>query len=522
MNQSTYRVIKWSVAVVLLIIFYLTTPSNHSEAEDVYDFALKVEQGSFSDQVGINRLLALPVFSSVYKMAQAVGYSGRAFPFMIFINRLLAVACLALFYQLALAVRGRYSAELATLLMAFSYGFWRYANEAETYMLAGVVLLSSWCLVLKNRWVLGAIVSGVGVLVHLLNLVPLLLVIPLFYLLRKEPGKAFFHGGLSGVVVVLGYGICANGIVLGELGAQHHPLEGGIGVSNLVRAVIAFGQTMVSGNFLFGFQRFQEMLSGLFPSRMLAEEFYMASKMPRWIPLCGIISLITVFVTGAWICGKAIFECGGVTLNSKTSKDEPAARASGSNPFILSCLVWFILYAVAVIRTEAGSPELWVLALIPFWLIVVPLLKTRMAGVMVGALFFHNLVGGLIPVYSQEGDYHVAKGRWLVENAAANDAILIDYEPIMIFYLDYFTKAEILNSAEHDPDTLKQALGSVTGNAYAVHSFFEPMKSMQVRAPLLYENMLFNGTAFQSRFVRAYRDEFGGIYVIKKAGDLDE
>ena len=36
----------WFVAVLLFIIYSITAPQNHSEAEDVYDFALQVEQGS--------------------------------------------------------------------------------------------------------------------------------------------------------------------------------------------------------------------------------------------------------------------------------------------------------------------------------------------------------------------------------------------------------------------------------------------------------------------------------------------
>ena len=89
----------------LLWLFYLlTAPQNHSEAEDVYHFAQVVEQGTFAEQAGVNRVLALPMFGTFFEGAKALGYSGRAFEWMIGVNRLLAVGCLALFYLILLQI----------------------------------------------------------------------------------------------------------------------------------------------------------------------------------------------------------------------------------------------------------------------------------------------------------------------------------------------------------------------------------------------------------------------------------
>ena len=55
----------WPFAILLFYIW--TMPENYSEAEDAYNFALLVEQGPLQDQLGVNRLLALPIFSTLYK-----------------------------------------------------------------------------------------------------------------------------------------------------------------------------------------------------------------------------------------------------------------------------------------------------------------------------------------------------------------------------------------------------------------------------------------------------------------------
>ena len=543
MIQLTNSLFKWSVAIVLLIIFSWTAPQNHSEAEDVYDFALKVEQGSFADQAGVNRVLALPVFGVSYKIAQTFGYSGRAFPLMIFINRFLAVVSLILFYRLLQLVYSRSSLPFgfrpllsdfcsppsslhllpAVLCLAFSYGFWRYANEAETYMLAGVVVLAAWCVALKQQWGWAILLSALGILVHLLNLIPLMLIIPLYYLLSsRDWKKAIFHGIATGLLVLVGYGFCFYILDWGSLGAQYHLTEAGFSFSNVGRSGVAFSQCIVSGNFLFGFEGFRDLLTQLFPSRMFGEEFYMADQMLGWIKWSGCVSLFLLLSVGV---GLFVSRVRVVFL------DEVSYIGKVPRPFYISCWVWLGLYMVAIIRTESGSPELWIPALIPFWLVVIPSLNqvtSKKKGVMgfvavwvlVLMLFIHNLTAGLLPVMSQQSDYHEAKGQWVLEHATSDDLILTDYEPLMIFYLNYFTEARIVHSGAISLNEIKQDLGQRTGEAYAFNSFFIPMKSMAIRSPVVYEKMRLTGERLYPEFGKIVDDEFGGIYRFQPEPEL--
>ncbi len=557
------------LAVFLLFVLYsVTAPKNHSEAEDVYDFALKVEQGTFADQAGVNRVLGLPMFGMAYEAAQFFGYSGRALPFMIVINRMLAVSCIVLFYGVLSYRRDPVGFELcngspvctdeitspaatkiltskgglqATLLLAFSYGFWRYANEAETYILASLFVLGAWYFVIKQTaggrpqvgpfrsdlydQLFAIIISSVGILIHLLNLIPLLLIIPLYYLLSKNWKKAWVHGVSTGLFVIVGYAICSPGLDFGELGAQHHAAEGAISLKNMMRGGIAFGQALISGNFLLGFESFREFLSRLFASRMLGDEFFMASYMPKWIPWAGIMTFSLFGVWGLWV-GVCRWKHKAKIRQRMVGKNP---RASNLDPFTISLVVWLILYAFAVIRTEAGSPELWIMALVPFWFLFAMLMYgDGFVGPGVGSmrrvasffliifLFMHNLLAGLLPVMSSASDYHIAKGAWLLEHTTEDDLILTSYEPIFIFYLNYYTSVTVINSGSVSIEQITDDLDKIDGDAYALDTFFHPLRSMKYRNPALYEKMLQAGNDLNARFVKVVDDEFGGIWKLKK------
>lgn len=579
------KLMGWFAAVLLFAVYSITAPQNHSEAEDVYDFALHVEQGTFADQAGVNRVLALPLFGSAYRVAQTVGYSGRAFPFMIFINRILGVICVILFWKLlgsfSLSFRGRpacsgesstviadkappersavtalccnhqsstiYQQLIPVLCLAFSYGFWRYANEAETYILASIFVLGAWNLVLRGKEWWCVVVSTVGILVHLLNLIPLLLIIPLYYLLSGNWKKALFHGVLTGLMVIAGYSVCAPWLDFSGLGAQHHGLEGGLSISNLMRGGIAFGQNLLSANFLFGFESFRELLTIFFPSRMLDEEFYMASKMRHWIPWAGTATVVALLGVGVWVLMEALGSGRRAFGRLSVVDRPPNTKRPKPNAFYLSCAAWLFLYALAVIRTEAGSPELWIMALIPFWFLFAMILpgkdgekrktdggdklahranttlrqvcgvasESRFLWVFVVLLFTHNLIGGLIPVLSKKSDYHAKKSAWLLENTSEDDLVLTSYEPILIFYLNYYCPAKLLNSSETSVEEITDELGKSKGNTYAFNSFFQPLESMGVRSPEMYERMVKTGMEFFPDFGIVESDEFGGIYELK-------
>ena len=128
----------------------------------------------------------------------------------------------------------------------------------------------------------------------------------------------------------------------------------------------------------------------------------------------------------------------------------------------------------------------------------------------------HNLVAGLLPVMPEETDYHAAKGQWLVENSTADDLVLTSYEPVMIFYLDYFAAAKTVNSGSASLEEIQRGLESRSGEVYALSTFFHPLDSMKVRSPALYEQMRSTGESLRPEFGKIVENEFGGIYVLRQ------
>ena len=500
--------LRWLWPLGVLLFYMLTFPENQSEAEDVYDFAFRVEQGKLDQLVGMNRLLALPIFAGIYQLVEWTGVGSRAFEVMVGLNQLMAVASLWLFKLLMQQLFSwkfsgsdlRLFSGMATGLLAVSYGFWRYANTAETYMLAIFFMLLSWCFVQRGSLWIGALVSGVGILVHLLNVVPLLFAVGFYYLLEKRFRAVAIHGLVVGVVVLVGYGIFWEFLAIDTLGAQHHGLEGGLSLSNGLRGLLAMGQCVVSANFLFGFEWFRELLVNFFPSRMLDEEFFMAEHMAGGVAIFGIFSLLVVV-----FC---------VIRSVRVSRPVALYRST-----LLTLIVWFALYAIAVIRTEAGSVELWIMALIPFWLMVSHFLSPNRMGWLLVGLLLHNGVAGVLPILDSSTDYHRAKSETIMQLSGEGDLVLIDYEPILHFYLRYYDNATVMCSADYSKAEIEEQILNWNGAVWTVNSFFEPMESLKMRYPAMFERQIEVGQQVKDLFEQVETDSFGGIY---RKRDVDE
>ena len=79
--------------------------------------------------------------------------------------------------------------------------------------------------------------------------------------------------------------------------------------------------------------------------------------------------------------------------------------------------VWLLAYVIVILRTEAGSMELWIMALIPFWLILLHWIHLRWASILLLSLLLHNGVAGIFPLRSEQSDYHVMKSAWVLEKS---------------------------------------------------------------------------------------------------------
>jgi hypothetical protein len=74
-------------------------------------------------------------------------------------------------------------------------------------------------------------------------------------------------------------------------------------------------------------------------------------------------------------------------------------------------------------------------------------------------------------VYSPGGDYHRARGAWLIANAGASDLVLTADNDVFSRYLRYWSSAEVVNLlrySEADLDRLAERIRTRTGACYVV------------------------------------------------------
>ena len=147
-----HRVLYILLFVVVVFSYWNTDINNHTEADDAFEYAHMVEVDNHELLYHPHHLIYGPASKTVYKGMQAMGYDGRAYSLLVFISSLSAAGAVFLFYRFCRRCYGMrpVSSLLATGFLALSYGFWRYACEAEVVLPAGFLVLLSVYLALAD------------------------------------------------------------------------------------------------------------------------------------------------------------------------------------------------------------------------------------------------------------------------------------------------------------------------------------------------------------------------------------
>src|SRR6266536_4610201 len=138
-----------SLGVLLAAIYVLTAPGNRSETDDGFAYAYEVGHGRLPELFrDPTHLLFLPLARGGLDLLRGVGVDPGAYDAIRLANSLLAAAAVVLFGVMLRRRLGlsAFAASAGAAGLAISYGFWRYANEADLYPAAvlGFVVL---CLV---------------------------------------------------------------------------------------------------------------------------------------------------------------------------------------------------------------------------------------------------------------------------------------------------------------------------------------------------------------------------------------
>ena len=511
---------------VLSFLFYWISGQsieNRTDAEDVFEYALMVEEGSgnpwFYHQ---HHLLYGPSMKLCCKTAQLFGYNGRAMDVMRFVSALAASGSLFLFF---LFCYRRFSLRpvsslLATAFLAFTYGFWRYSAESEIPLTASVFMVAALYYSTdsdaRKRWFgLAVLFSVLSVLMHIMNAVAVFAAIPCFYLLRKRWKAAGLHLLLAGGLIAGMYGLIAQfATIHGSGGAHYIPL----GLGSFIKGAVAFIECLISCDFMLGFISVRAFLGELFAGRMLQEEFYFGARLPRYHVLLSTMSF-SAFIALFIAC---VARASWIWKNIATDKKR-FILPDGISALVVAG-IFFFGYAALLLFIEPGNPELWVMGLVPFSLlfcgmVLLPLTydnRLWLPFCMILSLLIHN-AGAIRMLHDADKDYQQQKASVILDIANEDDVIITAGNPVFERYLRYHFKGKVWYLHAWNSERLfSGAIPDAEGKIYVLGDVFNQPPSLRVRFPEKTDQINVLAEQLRLKSERVVDDEFGGVWEFRR------
>lgn len=516
MMNSASRIPQPASRIVMFLavlgVFLLTAPANHTEAEDAYYYSRMVERGAWTEMFHAHHLLYLPLMRGVFRAVQWAGYGGRALSVLVAVSMISGAlsVCLVVALLLRAGLKQR-AAWLFAAALLFSCGFWRYSTTVEVYMPATALsLLTFYCAVrsTERSFFWGSVLSGsLALLLHLVTLSEVLLAVPLFYMLRQQKTRAVLYLVMVLFIAAAGYGtVIGCGIrpetftdTLVQRGTWMNPLT-------WISGLVAWGQTLFSGNFLFSIPPAAEQIVRLLPFHMLQEELFMGQQAPRWIAFVAPVTF-----------GLAVGLAAGMfVIVLRHVKRVPANRSAAS----ASVFIWFAGAAAMAFCFEPANPEMWICVLPPFWLLaglawnVVP--ETRlsrwMPAALAAALLLHNWAGGMSLVENQDGDYCRQKGSWIMKEVQSDDLILTADSHSFVTFLEYQTAARVMDAKFITLKQWNELKRQTPGRIFVFSDVIELLPPVARRAPDAVRQIHEASEHLQAGLKPVHSDQFGTIY----------
>ncbi|MEE9368095.1 MAG: hypothetical protein V3V05_04430 [Pontiella sp.] len=511
---------------ILWFLFYWNTGQsieNRTDAEDIYEYALMVEEGAehpwFYHQ---HHLLYGSSMRLCYSTAQLFGYNGRAIDIMRLVSALAAAGTLFLFF---LFCYKRFSLRpvsslLATAFLGMTYGFWRYSAESEIPLTASVVMVAALFFATdpgarKRSFILAILFSVLSVLMHVMNLVAVFAAIPCFYLLQKRWKKAGWYLAITAGIVFGIYGLITHAGQLHTAGVS--PLRS-VGFGPFVKAAVAFCQCVISCDFMLGFTSVRAFLGELFKSRMLLEEFYLGERLPRLHVLLSTLTFIASFM----LATACLLRAGWVWKN--IIADRKRFQLPDGIPALVVAGIFISGYAGLLLFIEPGNPELWVMGLVPFsllfcGLVLLPLTfdnRLWLPFCMILLLFIHN-AGAMRVLKNPKLDYQQQKAKTVLELASDDDVIITAGNPVFERYLRYHFEGEVLYLHKHSAEELENLpeLESI-GTIYVLGDVFNQPASLRIRFPEKTSQIAVYASKLEPHIELVFPDEFGGVWKLQR------
>lgn len=501
---SASAIRRWSTPLLFLALAILDLSNlarSHSEAEDTPLYILDATTGERTFHP--NHLLFGLVGRGNFLLWRALGYGGNAAVPMQVLSVAAGLCSVWLTYRIA--VRAGVPSVLAGTAagwLAFSFGFWVYSVEADTYLLPMPFLLAAVLLLLGpgdgdvsstgDRSVARPACIGLllatAALLHqqYVFAVPAVLV-TLYLVWRRGPRRTV--GGLlrgAGVVAITVAGLVAVAyLAVGFLAlgyqsvgdvvgwARGHAGNGmweSLSPKTPVMLLVGFARSIVSINFLFRSDQTNALMTSVFGGKSLVEERYLAEhgiSTPAFTAIC--LAVAAAVVAGAWLLVRSVRRGAGTECDAR--------RTRGARGVLVPFAATYALVNVlAIMVWEPGNPEFWI-AVIPS---LVLLLAVRLAprtrvvaasAVLVAALFVANFLGGVRPYADVSNDYWYMQNSGFATLAQRGDVVVTDCPYVCLGTLALITDTAPIDVATGDVEDLDKVLDPTSTGRILVSSW---------------------------------------------------
>lgn len=474
--NSPYKPAHYLFAFILIEAFlFIFYPQNRTEVDDGYWYAQLVRDEEISNLFNPRFMVFLPLVKILYQASNSLLGHIDAYSFMSSLSIVLSgITIVLLFDVLRKNLNLNFHASLiGSLLLLFSYEYWRYSYEAEVYIISILLILFSFRLHLSSlqnpqlkKTLILAIIGVSAALIYKLNAIPVFIAFPLIYIWKKRIKEAVLLCFTGAALFIL------STFLIHHFFLEDHPylnfLLGGINdpAGSPFLSVFVVASNFISVLWIFANDHVVSIVKNAFPHKIMDEEILIAKQVGLWESILWLLSFILLVLF--------------IALTIKSFKAKRSYNALEKDA-LLSSLIWLIVYSIVLMVLDPSSNEPWLMVQLPLAILLTLTLKDALnrSGLYIfytalGILLFINLAGGILLLQNQHYNYNRKKSEWLINNAQAEDTIL-SYGPIsLIRFLRYYSKAEVI-SIEENPELAYKILenGSINGDVYITNDVMD-------------------------------------------------
>lgn len=433
-----------AIFLAIVAFYLLTAPWYHTTAVDSYSFAHMVVDRPYLS-AGNRLFLWLTAMHALYDVAAWVIPDPDPFLVAGVANAILTALAVLLMQGLLRRHLGL-SDEASWLtagLFAVSYGTWRYATEFEVYAFAAFASIVLLHLAFRAgdeavpRSTRALVVAAVFGALATLAYQPIGIVagfaVPTYLLLRLAlwPTVTYLatYSALTGAGMLLIGALRSHGEIAGV--ASMLDTDGKVPtlppLSDLGYAAVAFGQNVLSVNWIFTFEPTRQVIEGRYSEQFIqelvaSEQSYAGQSLFLLTLPIAIGILIAAFV-----------------LILRPSRQRATSAAE------ICLLVWLSIHAVMALLLHPTGFETWLPALVPFILLVgIRLVDPLVASgwrilpiLALATMLVHNWFAGVGFLRMADQDYNVARGGPVLSLAGPDDLLVVDGNWAFERYLRY-------------------------------------------------------------------------------------